>query len=357
MNSRERYWATTHYGDRDRLFHWEMGPYEETIRRWHEQGLPPDANWYSYGGYDRFEVAPPNPGLCPGFEYQVLEKGEEYEIYRDGDGVIKKKIKDVILPAMPQYLDYPLKGREQWPEFKRRMNPDDPARFPPNWEDIKRQYADRDFPLGINAGSLFGWLRNWMGIEGISFAFYDDRAFVEQAAEEMADSIVAFLGKAVQGIQYDFALFWEDMAYKSASLISPRLYREIFAPQYRRITDRLHLAGIDVMMLDSDGNVEELIPIWLDLGINFIYPMEVAAGMDVIAMRRKFGKDLIIGGGMDKRILASSKTAIKDMVEEKIPLMREGGYVPGCDHAMPPDIPWENYLYYRELLSNVSLQI
>lgn len=355
MNSRERYWATTHYGDRDRLFHWEMGPYEETLRRWHEQGLPAGDNWRTYGGYDGFATAPPSPGLIPGFEYKVLEETEEYEIYRDGDGVIKKKIKDVIYPAMPQYLEYPLKGKDEWPDFKKRMNPDDPARFPANWEDLKKQYAERDYPLGINAGSIFGWLRNWMGIENISLAFYDDRAFIEQAAEEMGDYMVAFLDKALEGVEYDYGLFWEDMAYKSASLISPKLYKEIFVPQYRRITDRLHLAGIDVMMLDSDGNVDELIPIWLDLGINFIYPMEVAAGMDVIALRKKFGKELIIGGGIDKRILASNKAAIKDMVDEKIPLMQEGGYVPGCDHAMPPDIPWENYLYYRELLLNVEL--
>ena len=125
-------------------------------------------------------------------------------------------------------------------------------------------------------------------------------------------------------------------------------------PQYRRITDRLHQAGIDVAMLDSDGNVEGLIPCWLDVGINFIYPMEVAAGMDVVALRAKFGKDLIIGGGMDKRVLASHQGAIKDMVEAKIPLMREGGYVPGCDHAMPPDIPWENYVYYRKLIADLT---
>ena len=348
MNSRERYWATTHYAERDRLYHWEMGPYEETIRLWHEQGLPANDNWYNYGGYDGFGVAPPNPGLIPGFEYKVLEKTEGYEIYQDGDGVIKKKIENVIYPAMPQYLEYPLKGREQWDDFRKRLNPNDPARFPADWENMKKNYANRDYPLGVNCGSIFGWLRNWMGVEGISYQIYDDRAFIEQAAEEMADFFVAFLDKALTGIEYDFALFWEDMAYKSASLISPKCYREIFVPQYRRITDKLRGAGIDTMMLDSDGNVEELIPIWLDLGINFIYPMEVAAGMDVVALRKKYGKELIIGGGMDKRILASTKQAIKDMVEEKIPMMRDGGYVPGCEHAMPPDISWENYDYYRQ---------
>lgn len=354
MNSRERYWATTHYAKRDKLYQWEMGPYEETLRMWHEQGLKADDNWYNYGGYDGFGTVPLNPGLIPGFEYKLLEKVEGYEIYQDGDGVIKKKLENVIYPAMPQYIEYPLKGREQWDDFKRRLNPDDPARFPADWENQKKSYANRDYPLGINCGSIFGWLRNWMGVEGISYQIYDDRAFIEQAAEEMGDFFVAFLDKALPGIDYDFALFWEDMAYKSASLISPKCYRDIFVPHYRRITDKLKSVGIDVMMLDSDGNVEELIPIWLELGINFIYPMEVAAGMDVVAMRKRFGKELIIGGGIDKRILASTKEAIKKMVDEKIPLMQEGGYVPGCDHAMPQDIPWENYVYYRQLLLSVE---
>jgi uroporphyrinogen decarboxylase len=256
---------------------------------------------------------------------------------------------------MPQYIAYPLKGRATWPEFARRLNPDSPARFPVHWESIKKQYENRDFPLGINCGSLYGWLRNWMGVEGISYAVYDDPAFLEGAATEVADCILAVLEKALPGVQYDFAQFWEDMAYKTSSLISPEHYRKLFLPQYRRITDRLHQAGIDVMMLDSDGNVEGLIPCWLDVGINLIYPMEAAAGMDVTALRRKFGKNLLIGGGMDKRILASNKAAIKEMVDERVSLMREGGYIPGCDHAIPPDIPWENYVYYRSLLLSVEI--
>jgi len=355
MNSRQRYIATTHYGRRDRLFHWEMGPYPETIKRWQREGLPDDAVWYSFGGYDRYESVPVSVSLCPAFERETLEESQEYEIYRDTDGVIKKRARNVPQPAMPQYLEYPLKGRDEWPDFKRRLNPDSPARFPPHWESMKKQYAARDFPLGIHCGSLYGWIRNWMGVEGVSLAIYDDPAFIREAAATIADCVLGVLEKAVEGMEYDFAVFWEDMAYKTGSLIDPRHYRDIFLPEYRRITDRLHKAGIDSLMLDSDGNVEELIPCWLDVGINFIYPMEVAAGMDVTALRRKFGKDLLMGGGMDKRVLASTKPAIKKMVDENIPLMQEGGYVPGCDHAMPPDIPWENYLYYRELLLSVEV--
>ena len=130
MNSKDRYWATTHFAPVDHPFQWEMGPYEETLKRWRKEGLPEDSNWYLYGGYDRFEYAPVSPRLCPGFEVETLEEDAVYEIYRDADGVIKKKLKDVPPPAMPQYLDYPLKGREQWPDFQRRLNPAQPGAFP-----------------------------------------------------------------------------------------------------------------------------------------------------------------------------------------------------------------------------------
>jgi len=354
MNSRERFWATMHYGDFDRPFQWEMEPYEETIKRWRKEGLPVDSDYRYHAGYDRFEYAPVRVEMTPYFEYETLEINGNYEVYRDLDGVIKKKRTDVPPPAMPQYVDYGLKGRADWPEFKKRFNPASPARFPYHWESMKRQYQDRDFALGLYCGSLYGWIRTWMGVEGISLIVYDDPGFLEEASEHITNCILAVMDEALDGVEYDFAFLWEDMAYKTASLIDPRHYRKIFMPHYKRITERLHSAGIDIIMLDSDGNVDELIPLWLDAGINCIYPMEVAAGMDVVQLRKKFGKDLLMTGGMDKRVMARDRASIKKMIDEKIPLMREGGYIPGCDHAIPPDIPWDNYVYYRELLNGVK---
>jgi hypothetical protein len=312
MNSRERFDAVMTYGPRDRPFQWEMQPYEETLRRWKQQGLPEDSSWDRYGDYDRFEWAPVRVHHFPLFEKKTLSVEGDYEIYRDEDGAIKKKLKDVPEPAMPQYLEYPLSGRDQWPAFRRRLDPASPARLPTFWESMKRQYADRDFVLALDLGVL---------------------------------------ERALDGMSYDCATFWEDMAYKTGPLLGPQHYRRIFLPQYRRIVDRLHRAGIRTIMLDSDGNVDELIPCWLDTGITCIYPMEVAAGMDVVALRRTYGRDLLMGGGMDKRVLAGSRDGIRRMVEEKRPLIEEGGYLPGCDHAIPPDVPWENYLCYRRLLA------
>ncbi|MCK4244341.1 MAG: hypothetical protein KAX20_01805 [Candidatus Omnitrophica bacterium] len=111
----------------------------------------------------------------------------------------------------------------------------------------------------------------------------------------------------------------------------------------------------NVITLDSDGNVWELIPFWLECGIkcgiNGIIPNEVAAGMDVVAMRKEFGKNLIIEGGIDKQVLSKGKKEIEEEVTKKVPnLLKEGGYFPGIDHSVPPDVPLENYLYYLKLI-------
>ncbi len=352
MNSRERYQAVTHYRKADRLFRHEMGPFPETVKRWRAEGIPADKDLAALAGYDRFERAPVQLSLLPGFKLETVSEDAEYRVYCDSrDGVIKKIRKDAQPPAMPQYLRYPLQTREDWKELKKRLDANSAGRIPANWDALKEKYRNRDFPLGVPAGSMFGWLRDWMGVEHITVTLYDDAAWIQEMMEHLADLFVAVLEKVVFDVQFDFAIMWEDMAYKTGSLISPRHVREFMMPNYKKVTSLLHKAGIDTIMLDSDGNVEELIPLWLECGINYIYPFEVAADMDVVRLRRKFGKDLIMGGGMDKRVMASDKGAIKDMISEKKSLIEEGGYVPGCDHAIPPDVSWGNFMYYRELLN------
>jgi uroporphyrinogen decarboxylase len=313
--------------------------------------MPQDQHLAMLAGYDRFETVGVNLSLLPGFEEETLQEDAEYRVYRTGDGVVKKIRKDAVYPAMPQYVRFPLLTRDDWKEFKKKLDSESPARLPAHWESVKKQYQNRDFPLGVSAGSMFGWLRNWMGVEHVTVMLYDDPKWVHEMMECLADHFVAVLKKVVFDVDFDFAVMWEDMAYKTGSLISPKHVREFMVPNYKKVTALLHKAGIDTIMLDSDGNVDELIPLWLECGINYIYPFEVAAGMDVVQLRKKYGKDLIMGGGMDKRVMASDKRTIRKMIMEKKSLLEQGGYVPGCDHAMPPDISWENFMYYRKLLN------
>jgi len=107
--------------------------------------------------------------------------------------------------------------------------------------------------------------------------------------------------------------------------------------------------------VDSDGNIDELIPLWLEGGVNGFLPMEVAAGMDAVALRKKYGKNLILIGNIDKRALIKNKEAIRKEVMSKVPyLLSQGGYFPTIDHAVPPDVPFENYMYYLQFLRKIT---
>ena len=109
------------------------------------------------------------------------------------------------------------------------------------------------------------------------------------------------------------------------------------------------------ILVDSDGNVNELIPLWLECDINYIWPLEVAAGNDAVALRKQYGKDLILGGNIDKRALIKGKEAIREEVMSKVPfLLEQGGYFPTVDHRVPPDVTLENYQYYINTMREVA---
>ena len=128
--------------------------------------------------------------------------------------------------------------------------------------------------------------------------------------------------------------------------ISPAMFRDFMLPRYRRITDLVRARGCDTIFVDSDGDVSQLIPLWLEAGINGVYPMEVAAGMDVGRLRQEYGRDLLMTGGIDKRALAQGPQAIDAELKRRMPVAEQGGYVPHLDHAVPHDVPYEAFCYY-----------
>ncbi len=154
-------------------------------------------------------------------------------------------------------------------------------------------------------------------------------------------------------IAIDFIGYHEDMAYKNGPLISPAMFREFMTPYYRRVSNIADNAGLDLRMLDSDGNIWELIPLWLEQGINILCPMEVAAGMDVVELRRRFGRDLRMTGGFDKRILAAGPKQISAELERIRPVIEDGGYIPTIDHGTPPDVSFANVRHYVSCLKKM----
>jgi uroporphyrinogen decarboxylase len=258
--------------------------------------------------------------------------------------------------TMPQWLDYPLKTRDDWEQvFKPRLDPTSPARYPLWWEDYVRTVQDRDYPLGISAGSFFGWVRNWMGLERLSYVLYDDPALVHEIVDHIATCVAETIHRALHDIQFDFALIWEDMAGKGHPLCSPKTFRTFQVPAYKKVTDLLHSHGVHVILVDSDGLNDPLIPGWLEGGVTGIYPLEVAAGEDAVALRHCYGKHLMMYGNVDKRVLSEGREAIAAEVYFKVPwLLLQGGYTPWIDHLVPPDVPLENFTYYMDLLHAVA---
>ncbi|MBC7289285.1 MAG: hypothetical protein H5T86_14850, partial [Armatimonadetes bacterium] len=183
--------------------------------------------------------------------------------------------------------------------------------------------------------------------------FYDDPPFVEEMMDAFADFIVAMMGQILEYTTIEVFGFWEDMAYKTGPLISPELARRYMLPRYSRVVEFLRGRGVEFISLDSDGNVAALIPVWLDAGINVLYPFEVQAGMDVVEVRRRYGRHLRMWGGIDKRALAKGPEAIDAELERVRPLVDEGGYVAAPDHGLPPDVPFANYCYFMDSLGRL----
>jgi len=350
--------------------------FEATLENWVEQGAPKEImnpgfcreyfqiqriRWLTGTkpgsiGEGRDEVYI-RPRYFDPSQWRFISEDERTVTYINTAGQTVKYIKEALKQGwgMPMYLDWPVKDRATWNEHKKRLDPNTPERWPADWNAYVQEMNGKSEPLSLEVGSFYGFLREWVGSERILYMFYDDPGLIEDMMEQVLYLETEVIKRTLKDIKVQEATFWEDMAYKSGPLISPAMVRKFMMPRYKKVTDLLHSYGVDVIYLDSDGNVEQLVPLWLEVGINFICPFEVAAGNDVVALRKKYGKDLIIGGTIDKRALIKGKEATREEVMSKAPFLLEtGGYFPAIDHFVPPDVTFENYCYFINLMREVA---
>ncbi len=360
MNNRERWVRCMHFQPVDHIPDEEFGYWEENSAVWQQQGLPEGINLRDdtianqYFGFSSRSLVPVNLGLVPGFESRVIEETDKYRIFIDTDGVKKEVFKDGQ-STIPHYIAFPLKGRKEWEElFKPRLEIKLESRYPENregWEQIKTQFNDPnwDKPVGISIGSLFGVLRDWAGFEDIALLCYDDFHLVCEMVEHLASLTCSVIKRAVEEIKIDYGAGWEDMCFRGGPIVSPVMARKLLTPNYRRISNLLKKNGCDIIYTDCDGNINEMIDPWLEGGLNGIFPVEVAAGSDPVAIRRKYKEKVVILGGVNKRALISGKDAIREEIKRIKPYVKEGGWIPHVDHRCPPDVTFENYLYYLDV--------
>ncbi len=348
MTDRERWNRVMHFEEVDYVPDEEFGYWADTLITWHEQGLPEWVNSNHladrYFGFSPRALAPVSLGLKPGFKREVLEERGDHQVIVDESGV-KCLVNTDGSSSIPKYLSFPIQDWKSWEDFRKRLDPDT-DRYAENWSELIEPWKARDYPLGVSVGSLFGWIRNWMGFEGVSMMMHDDPALVEEVMEHITTMVLSTIDKAVKEVDFDFGSMWEDMCFNHGPIISPDDFERLMVPRYERISKRLGKQGVDVIFVDCDGDINQLVPLWLQAGINCMFPIEVAAGSDPIELRDKYGDQVLLLGGVDKIALIRGKEAIDHELSRIEALVAEGGYIPHVDHRVPPDVTFENYLYY-----------
>lgn len=358
MNARERFRRTMLYENPDRLpFYQFIGFWPETINRWYSEGLPPGMSVQDYFGFDKREMIPLDYGPIPQFVLKTLNEDERYRVEVRTDGIKVKVLKTNT--SMPGFIEFPVKTRSDWEKLRKRYDPRDPRRYPKTWGDELIDYYNTvDHPVGIHLGSCFGWARFLMGLKKLAISFYREPDLVHEIMDFWADFTVELIESAVEAVKFDFATIWEDMAYKNGPHISPRQFREFMLPNYKKVTEYAKSHGIDTIMVDTDGNHEAITPLFLEGGVNCLYPLEVNAGMDAVSTRRKYGRELRLVGNIDKMALVRSKDAIEKEIKLKLPfLVKDQGYIPSVDHCVPADVPFEHFEYYVSLVKQYIVQV
>jgi hypothetical protein len=357
MNLRERFRAALRFQDVDRVCHTEWGFWGDTIQRWRAEGMPSavqdPAFEYVSPGHDvfrHFEVAKfgyalPGQYYHPAFPCEVVEETETWRIERTVNGVLQKVSRTG--PSIPQFIDYPVKGRRDYEALRERMVPDAAARYPADWDRIVAACrAQDDTPIGTHMDGFFGSPREMMGLVPFLTTLTDDPWLVHRIIDDRADFYIALYEKAIADLRPDFAFIWEDMCFKNGPLLSPSMFREFLLPAYRKLTGFLRDMGVDIIIVDSDGDVMQLIPLWIEGGVSCLLPFEVRAGMDVVAIGEQF-PTLGILGGIDKHEIAKGREAIDAELSRVLPAMRRrGGYCAALDHWVPPTISYDDFSYY-----------
>jgi Uroporphyrinogen decarboxylase (URO-D) len=291
--------------------------------------------------------------VCPPFEPRVVEEDEKSIVVVNSAGITERLLKGAAY-NMPMWLAHPVKDRRSWEVFKERLDPHSPGRYPADWEAYVARVNALDCPVSMEVGGFFGYLNMWVGTQDLMFMFYDDPGLIEEMMETILHLEIEMVRRVTRHIRLDWVWYWEDMAYKNGPMISPDMVRRFMLPRYRKLNEVIRGAGVEVIYLDCDGNIDQLIPLWLEAGINLFWPLECAAGMDPVALRKLYGKDIILAGGLDKRELMRDKESLRREVMAKVPyLVQSGPYFPSPDHLVPIDMPYENFCYYIQLLREI----
>ncbi len=383
MNNRERVRAILHYEDYDRMPIVHFGYWRETLDKWALEGHitqaqaaawgdgnPTDADIARKLGFDLnwSTCYSPDTRLRPAFKRELIETfpdGSRHVMNEEGTIILEK---DNAI-SIPKEIKHLLTNRQSWEDLYLPKLSFDSERITRaavnvNGKMVRFDQGGADYlikgewdnPYGIHIGSLFGVIRNWLGIVGLSYLMVDDPDLLIEIIDTVGDLCYQCTKTTLEmvGAHFDFAHFWEDISFKSGPLISPHYFSQHVGPHYKRITELVNSYGIDIVSLDSDGKIDKLIPTWFGNGVNTMFPIEVGTwGSSIGPWREQYGTGLRGVGGMNKVIFSRDTKAIDAEIERIKALVDLGGYIPCPDHRIAPDGKWENVQYYCEKMHQV----
>jgi len=367
MNSPRRYRATYNFAPIDHLIRREFYIWGEAIERWKTEGLPADYNERNLFNFDPpgnaavgFEMGWCEPPFIPAYEEKTVEDEGDTEIIQDFAGRWLRVFKGRRHGFMPDYIKHPVSNMKDWrDDVQPRLDPEGTRRF--NGLEAKCSAAAT---AARNEGKMtcqgliggYMYLRALMGPEDLLYAVHDQPELIHAMMQHWTKLMDTCIERIQRHVHVDELALAEDICYNHGLLISPDMVREFLLPYYQEVAGKARARQRQRMFMtvDTDGWVVPAIPLYIEAGMDSMTPFEVASGCDVVQIGRNY-PDLVLAGGIDKRVLAAGKDAIDKHLEYIIPAMVErGGYIPTCDHGVPDDVSFENYMHYRRRICELD---
>ena len=312
--------------------------------------------------FDFYNLGWCEAAMIPTFEEAVLEDRGKYELVRDFAGRHVLYFKGRRNGFMPEYVEHPVKDLTTWKsEMEWRLNPATPERLRESDELTKKAVtAEKEGKVIIqHIVGGYMYLRSLIGPEDLLYKFLDDPGLIHACMQNWFELNDAIIARHQQWVSLDEVFIGEDICYNGGSLISPDMIKEFLFVYYRALLDNCRKRQLDKTKklhfhVDTDGFCVPVIDLYETLGMTYMSPFEVASNCDVVEIGKRY-PDLLISGGIDKRILAKTKDDIDRELERIMPAMKKrGGYWPTCDHGVPEEVSFGNYMHFRERLAEYA---
>lgn len=320
---------------------------------WPTQGFPLDSDVREYFGMDKTQtLVNVNLLFNPVFEIETVYEDDGKLEYYDVDNVRRIFLKDSA--TIPTSIGYPIRDWDTWNKLKdERINTKDiKSRFPRNWDKLVQEYKSRDYPLAFGGypQGFFGTLAHLMGYEQLFINYYEEPELIHDIISTFTDVWIAIAEEVLSCVDIDHVQIWEDISAGTGSMVSPALIKEFMIPYYKRYAAFFKSKGVDLIFVDTDGYCHDLIPVFLEGGMTGMYPMETHCGMDIVRVRKEY-PDLRIMGGVSKSEIVKGPDVVDKLLAPVREVLKSGGFIPFGDHFIPPEVPWEEFKYYRNKLN------